>query len=561
MESLEPTPPQTIGIQGKPDVLSWIENLKEEMLADPAKLNSSFPTQARFIREISEVYVKPGVTRETRKIILQTFCSLFPETQLHHRPQDRLKDILILPSSTDAEISLKIHLFEHQNTNYQPDENEKLYLNECKADTLLGRYIRHAMVNHVNLGHHFWAGLLVLSTIVRRNFYISGMEGPTWLNQYVILTGPKGEGKTAAMKVATRVLERMNRIVEERFGSPTVEGMTPSQAFYQTNIFEDTTEQGLIKALSEISKIRYIPHIKGNPARELLCAGSGTLMIDELTIFLGKGVHDIDKKINFLVTAATKDYYEKRTKVGGVERIHRMYLSMLALSDPVWFRNSITQDAQEGGFVDRTQFIHRTQSSRRYTPYISGEEGLALVDPVVSESLAREMLKILIGDQDGAEVGLDLTLNGQDCMHDFYTAERNLKDRGERGDKHHTVERTVTEAMKIAALLAVSEGTQPYIHSRHLEFACKVMEAEYPNYQEFRHRVSNTYTDDLDAKAEDILNTLEEGEYTKRTAMRQRLGCSNKDIQALERGLVGKGVIKVTKIHKNYKWEKVGRKT
>ena len=134
------------------------------------------------------------------------------------------------------------------------------------------------------------------------------------MNQFIILTGPKANGKSAARETAINLIHRMNRKIQEMEDSQKI----LRAASFQIPIFGgDTTTQSLIKTLSLNSRPRSRAVRLADGRTEKL-DGEGVCGIDadELSNLLGRGTHSAQLRVPFFTDVAFQDNNPKATKTG-----------------------------------------------------------------------------------------------------------------------------------------------------------------------------------------------------------------------------------------------------
>lgn len=408
-----------------------------------------------------------------KKFVLQKYALLFPRTREDLHPMECLENILRLPETEDVLRALRVRSGDYQN--FRSDQGDSIY----PTTGWFGRYLAYAKWNKVPLALHFWAALSVLGMAVRRNYFVDNGVTRIWMNQFIVLTGPKANGKSAARETAINLLRRMNRKLDEMKESQKI----LSAKAFQIPIFGgDVTTQYLIKTLANNSKSNSRLVLFPSGKSEMI-DGEGVCGIDadELSNLLGKGTHSALIRVPFFTEAAFQDHYHKATKSGEEENVERMAISILACTQPGWMRNTIVSDALSGGFVERANFIYRDKSVR---DGLWSSVEIPILDPLVAEDLADRLVE-LSSQTTGPQL-LQTTPQGAAYFTQWYKHQHSLGPRDKADASMHSLERRCIHLLRMAALLCVSEQeTLPWIKIRHLQQAISIVEAEDEFYSEF----------------------------------------------------------------------------
>ena len=412
----------------------------------------------------------PGLQDSDKQFTLQKYALLFPRTREDHHPLECLERILRLPETEDVLRALRVRSKDY--SDFRADKGDGIYPNTG----WFGQYLSYAKWNKVPLALHFWAALSVLGMAVRRNYFVDNGVSRTWLNQFIVLTGPKANGKSAARETAISLMHRMNRKIKEMEERQEI----LSAKAFQVPIFGgDVTIQYLIKrlALDSRDKSRHFKGVQGMVDGEGICG----IDADELSNLFGKGTHSALLRVPFFTEAAFKDYYHKATKTGDEENVERMAISILGCTQPGWMRNTIVSDAMSGGFVERVNFIHRPPSIRD-GQWSSVE--IPMLDPLVAEELA-DRLTELATQTTGPQL-LQTTPQGKDYFTQWYKHQHAKGPRDQEDSSTHSLERRCIHLLRIAALLSISDRVDlPYIQIKHLQMAIQIVEAEDEWYPQF----------------------------------------------------------------------------
>jgi len=438
------------------------EAAAQEISRDQPGFDRNIQKQTKLALQLSERWKTLG--EADRRLLLQKFALTFPRCREDGNPQESLRSILQLPPGKDTQRALRVR--SHYYKDFKTDPGEELY----PASGWLGRYLQHAKWNKVPLALHFWAGLSILGAATRRNYFFDNGVDCIWMNQFIILGGAKGNGKSAARGIAKTVLVRMNT----KLAKMQEENKLTSASAWQIPIIpSDITPQELTKQLSLYSaKPRHVlppgqGEIGGQPGEAIAIQ-----MIDEFANAAGKAKHSAAMMIPLLTELCFNDEYHKATKIGGVEDIERMAFSILACTQPGWLRDTIVSNAKEGGFIERVNFIHRPESKR-----VHSFLDIPPVDPVQSEQLADQLLAM--ATRGGEPEPLEFTPEGKAYFNEWYFRIHKKGPLDAEDATKHSLDRRCIHLVRVAGLLAISEGdTLPKIQISHLIQATAIIEAE-----------------------------------------------------------------------------------
>ena len=436
-----------------------------------------------------------NVPLATKRDITQRFTGRFPRCVEAPHPQETFRRIMELP---EDDVNRALQVRQADFVDYRPEPGEHIY---STVEGWLGDYLDHCKYNEVPLAFHFWSAMSVLGAACRRNYYIDIGADEVQLNQYIILTGEKATGKSTAMKLGLRVLQRMNR----QFSEQKLHAQIADDRTFKVGIFpQDVTQEHLVSALAQLSGRETL--FKYQDGRSGMKRGEACAVIaaDEFSNFAGNEVYNAQKRITFLVTAAFDDRYSKATKGGGEEIIERMTLSLLSTTQPGWMRNTITSDALEGGFIERVLFIHREETRRLYSMY-----RIPKVDPLVAEILAERLQPLATSNGTMVRTCLMPTKEAESIIHTWYLQETSRRRAGTSGEiDKQSIHRRGIHINRTAALLAISEGDSlPYMEARHMNLAMEIIQAEDVWYTQFLEQAQEGTLEGQKRKVMDFLRS------------------------------------------------------
>jgi hypothetical protein len=226
---------------------------------------------------------------------------------------------------------------------------------------------------------------------------------------------------------------------------------------------EDTNQETLIRLLEPIDTV--LPLADGR-VQPIFVESTGLLALDELATFLGRDAWNIQKRIPWLTRIYSDKDYIYHTQKGG--RIHLIdcALSLMGCCTTDWLREAITPLLFGGGFMDRTLLIYREPLP---------PPGLFPTprprDPVAAAKLAHFLVDLTHRQR---REELLATPHANEYYEQWYHNQEDSPDPQET-----SVKRKANHLWKLAAVLAISDGTAPYIHSRHFALADTIFSAEW----------------------------------------------------------------------------------
>jgi len=445
-----------------------LNRLAETITQDSQEFDHNIYAQQTQMEQIRRAW--PNLSESNKKYTLQKFALLFPRTREDPYPQDCLGQIIRLPSGVDVQRALRVRNINY--LEYRADTGEDIY----PSGGWLGSYLDYARWNKVPLALHFWAALSILGAAVRRNYYIDNNAAYLWMNQFIVLTGAKANGKSTARSAAKDILVRLNRKLAEMQDG----GIIPNARSFQIPMMaSDITPQGIIKELATMSGTSRYIKLPSGQVEQFPGEAVAIQISDELSNTLGRGTFGSPLRVPLYTELAFEDSYHKATAGEGSQTIERMALSVLGCTQPGWMRNTIVSDALEGGFVERANFIYRPESTRMY-PMLS----IPIIDPVKAEALADFLLEVSV--QPPWPQLLQPTPQGKVFFDGWYERAHKRGPRDKNDASLHSLERRCIHLLRIAGLLCISEReTLPWIQIEHLQKAIQIVEAEDKHYAEF----------------------------------------------------------------------------
>lgn len=215
-----------------------------------------------------------------------------------------------------------------------------------------------------------WSALWLLSTVIKREAWVSWYPRPLFPNLYVILAAPAGAKKSVTI---------------DDIGLPIVEGMSRYIAHQNVRrmknihiVKDKMTPEALLEAM--------LPSNKKGKASFVLVDDNGDPLVDrhnrpirykatsEIGIVLSEMTSSIGKRsytegfVEILLDLYNpKDTWQWRTKGEGLKQFNRTYLSLLAATTPTAFKESVPKVAAGDGFLSRCVVVYQRGTNRRYS--------------------------------------------------------------------------------------------------------------------------------------------------------------------------------------------------
>lgn len=260
-------------------------------------------------------------------------------------------------------------------------------------DGWLGAYLLWTQETESPLGWHFWAGVVLLSLVARRNFYWDRGRYFLFLNHYVFLLGESGLRKSTTYEQAMEVYDRMLEIA------------SAGQAFPVDPIYRTPQRITPERMLADLS--RWATNDPTNNRKDTIVF----VPSDELAGLLGRDIKGSDRLANLLTEVyGGKRTYQDSTLTGGDRKLTNLQVSCLFASTPDSVRRAITESMFTEGLMGRVVTVKRDTPHGYYdTPPPS--------DPVQCTLLAEALVPWL---QIAEEVELRMSEDARKWFKDWY---------------------------------------------------------------------------------------------------------------------------------------------
>src|SRR5574343_442149 len=195
----------------------------------------------------------------------------------------------------------------------------------------LGEYLRYTNIQESPTGFHFWTGVVLIASALRRNVFLPRGRIPVFPNHYVILVAPQGRArKSTCISMGRQLVEQVQAI---------------------RVLAETSSPEAIVRDL-QLQR-------EGEEYREC----SGLLVSSELAVFLGG--QDYNRSLLKLITALYDCPAKHRdSKMRGNTYLENVCLNWLGGTTQEWLSHAATEDDFRGGFSGRVIFIVREDTDR-----------------------------------------------------------------------------------------------------------------------------------------------------------------------------------------------------
>lgn len=215
-----------------------------------------------------------------------------------------------------------------------------------------------------------WSGLWILSTVVKREAWLSWYPKVLYPNLYVVLAGPAGCKKSVTIdEVGIPIVEKLEKYIQN----------VNIKRMKNIHIVKDKlTPEALLDAM--------LPGNKPGKSAFAFEDGNGNVLLDknnrplrykatsEMGVVLSEMTSSIGKRsytegfVEVLLDLYNpKDEWQWRTKGEGLKRFPRTYLTMLAATTPTAFKESVPRVAAGDGFLSRCVVVYQHRTNRRFS--------------------------------------------------------------------------------------------------------------------------------------------------------------------------------------------------
>lgn len=184
-----------------------------------------------------------------------------------------------------------------------------------------------------------WAAIFAVSAAMERKVWIKTLKGVLYPNQYIIIVGPPGAGKTLATGVIRDMLVEL--VTDDARGlrvAPT-----------------SVSKASLIDAINDAKRAFINARPKnGEPAVDEF--NSLTVLSNELGVFLPSYENDF---MNVLTDIYDCRHYSETRRSAKINiKVERPQLNLIAATTPSYLNNLLPEGAWDQGFLSRTILVY-----------------------------------------------------------------------------------------------------------------------------------------------------------------------------------------------------------
>lgn len=314
---------------------------------------------------------------------------------------------------------------------------------------LLSAYLAYVEPFKGSRRYHVWSILSVISALLERRAWLSlGGLGRIYPNQYVVLCGGPGTGKTKSAEIAVDLLKAYNKSL-----GPDNGGIKLGP--------DKFTPAALFKKFASATKTMNLPTGKFEQSSIFLFSTEFSTMIKDIG---GGAISD-----DLLKLYDCSDSFEKELVGGGTIRIAKPCLNLLACTTPSFLSSFMPREQSGTGLSARIIFATELDKVPK-EPRIP--DGNADLRKLILAHMGR--IHKLSG-----EVRMDLGAEG--FYSDwFYSNEEKLYELSGYGFMSHFYSRKPDHLRKIAMVISAGDDSARIIRKEHLERALGIIEEAEP---------------------------------------------------------------------------------
>jgi hypothetical protein len=277
----------------------------------------------------------------------------------------------------------------------------------------LGEYLRYTDIQESPSGFHFWTGVVLIASALRRNVFLPWGSIPVFPNHYIILVAPQGRArKSTCISMGRQLVEQV----------PTIRVLA-----------ETSSPEAIVRDLQ----------LQREDQEYREC--SGLLVSSELAVFLGG--QDYNRSLLKLITALYDCPSRHRdSKMRGNTALENVCLNWLGGTTQEWLSHAATEDDFRGGFSGRVLFIVRDDTDRERP------------EPEQPNVELRDALIASLNTYEDTMRAVGWTPEAKDWWYEWYTTHRRqLNDQQDNLWMRGYHERRDLHTLKLATILSVSE--------------------------------------------------------------------------------------------------------
>jgi hypothetical protein len=232
--------------------------------------------------------------------------------------------------------------------------------------------IHHYRGHEVSKLFMYWAALLAISAVVKREAWLAHGNGRIFANLYVLIVGDSGSGKNTATDFLSTILDYFEHAVmaattdpyipQMKMIDPVTSGATRSglqEAMLPKN------KRGPSKIVIKDANGEAVMKKNGQPA-EYFQTSEMTIVQEEMSVFLNRQLF-LDDLLPWLLSAYdAKDRMDILTKGGGRAEVRNVFVNLLGNTTPVALKDTLPTGVQSDGFLGRTTIVYHNHTDHMF---------------------------------------------------------------------------------------------------------------------------------------------------------------------------------------------------
>ncbi len=232
--------------------------------------------------------------------------------------------------------------------------------------------IYHYRGHEVSKLFMYWASLIAIAGVVKREAYLANGNGRLFTNLYLLIVGDSGSAKNTVTDFVKSMLDYFEHAVMEATSDEYIPEMKRVDA-----VTSGATRAGLQEAMKPANKrgkktitMRDAygnPIIKknGQPA-EYFQTSEITIVQEEMSVFLNRQQF-LDDLLPWLINMYDpKDREEVLTRNGGREEFRNILVNMVGNTTPVALKDTLPAGVQSDGFLSRCLLIYQSYTDHMF---------------------------------------------------------------------------------------------------------------------------------------------------------------------------------------------------
>jgi hypothetical protein len=198
-----------------------------------------------------------------------------------------------------------------------------------------------------------WTGIFIMSSLLKRDAFLKWFPDPVYPNFYVLLVAPpKVCAKSTSISFGSKMLIEYPKLLTEALRFRKMPNIVSTRA---------TPE-----SLSDAMLPEEFKYLEGTEIKTYRKGSELTIIAGEASTFLGKQKYNVGliDKLTHLYDSSDVD--QDRTRKTGVQHFENTYVTFMGATTPEGVRQSIPEEAFEGGFMSRLIVVYQNHATRAY---------------------------------------------------------------------------------------------------------------------------------------------------------------------------------------------------